>query len=406
MLVDMLSASIQSFDAVVAGAGPSGSSAAATLAASGMRVALVDKARFPRDKLCGGLLSERSVTSIRRVFGVATIPIEVTSNTASVFDRGRRLVRVAHDTPVHFTSRRNFDASLVELAVANGATLLEGAGIRSFEVRTNVVELDNGRTLSAPFVVGADGAGSRVRKLLGTSMDRDGFAVGLEAEVPQSAVAREISDPEIYFGLVEWGYAWIFPKQATLTVGIGGLASRNEDMRKRFAEFATLALGRVPTQRLCGSPIPFGNYLRQPGRGSTLLVGDAAGLVEPLTGEGIAFAVDSGCRAAEAIMEASRLRSPQRACALYRTGYREIVRSFRDIRLLRHLVFSRATRDLFLRALQGNEQMVRKHLDVLAGDASYRDYARYALSETVRRLPGLCRFAYRNFRASERRTSS
>ncbi len=402
----MMSSSALSFDAVVIGAGPAGSSAAATIAAAGMRVALVDKACFPRDKLCGGLLSERSVGSIRRVFGTASVPIEVTSNTASVFDRGRQLVRLSHDKPVHFTSRRTFDAALVQLALAKSATLLEGTGLRNFDARTGSIELNDGRQLSAPFVIGADGAGSRVRKLLGTSIEREGFAVGLEAEVPRSMVSRNVRDPEIYFGLVEWGYAWIFPKQATLTIGIGGLASRNGDMRACFAEFARIALGDVPAQRLCGGPIPFGNYLRHPGRGSTLLVGDAAGLVEPLTGEGIAFAVDSGYRAARAVIEAAQLRSPQKAYGLYRVGYREIVGAFRDVRLLRHLVFSRATRDLFLRALQGNEQMVRKHLDVLAGHASYRDYARYALRETLRRLPGLCRFAYRNFRSSGRRKIS
>lgn len=400
----MMSAHLPSFDAVVVGAGPSGSSAAATLAAAGMRVALIDRARFPRDKLCGGLLSERSVRCVRRVFGTASIPIEVTSHAASVFDRGRRLVRLSHDKAVHFTSRRNLDATLLQSAVAQGAKLIEGSGVRTYDARSNILELDDGRSISASFVVGADGAGSRIRKCVGAAMDRHGFAVGLEAEVPRSTVSRTIADPEIYFGVVEWGYAWIFPKAATLTVGIGGLASRNDDMRARFAEFARIALGTIPVQRLCGSPIPFGNYLRRPGRASTLLVGDAAGLVEPLTGEGIAFAVESGYRAAEAILEAARLRAPQRAFALYQAGYREIVSAFRDVRMLRHLVFSRTTKKLFLRALQGNERMVRKHLDVLAGDASYRDYARYALGETMRRLPGLCRYAYRNLRTSGRQT--
>ena len=146
---------------------------------------------------------------------------------------------------------------------------------------------------------------------------------------------------------------------------------------------------------LRGSAIPFGNFVGRPGRGSTLLVGDAAGLVEPLTGEGIAFAVQSGADAAQAIIEAARMNAPARALALYLPRYRSIVRSFRDVRLLRVLVFSRATRTLFLRALNGNRRMVLKHMDVLAGDADYRDYARYALTETVKRVPRLCASALR-----------
>ena len=195
------------------------------------------------------------------------------------------------------------------------------------------------------------------------------------------------------------GYAWIFPKRATLTVGIGGLAAANGDMRARYREFAMAALGRVPSQTLRGSPIPFGNFVARPGRGSTLLVGDAAGLVEPLTGEGIAFAVQSGAYAAQAIIEAARMKAPARALALYLQQYRSIIRSFRDVRLLRRLVFSRATRTLFLRALNGNRRMVLKHMDVLAGDADYRDYARCALKEVVSHAPQIVKAGLRSFGA-------
>ena len=381
---------------MIAGAGPAGSAAATVLAAAGLRVALVDKTRFPRDKLCGGLLSERSVGALRRVFGDdRDLPIEVTSTRASVFDRERPLVQVDACKPLHFTSRRAFDAHLASLASRRGAHLIEDAAVTAVDAAMRTVELADGRMLSAPFVVGADGASSRVRKLSGIGIDRGGFAVGLEAEVPREAAGRDVTDPEIYFGVVEWGYAWIFPKRATLTVGIGGLAAANGDMRARYREFATAALGRVPSQALRGSPIPFGNFVGRPGRGSTLLVGDAAGLVEPLTGEGIAFAVQSGADAAQAIIEAARMNAPARALALYLPRYRSIVRPFRDVRLLRGLVFSRATRTLFLRALNGNRRMVLKHMDVLAGDADYRDYARYALTETVKRVPRLCASALR-----------
>jgi hypothetical protein len=72
---------------------------------------------------------------------------------------------------------------------------------------------------------------------------------------------------------------------------------------------------------------------------------------------------------------------------------RSITRAFRDVRLLRHLVFSRVTRRAFLRALEGNERLVRSHMDVLAADSEYRDYARLVLAHTVRNLPRLARRA-------------
>jgi geranylgeranyl reductase family protein len=386
------------FDAVVVGAGPAGSAAAAVLATSGIRVALVDKARFPRDKLCGGLLSQRCIRALDAVFGPACgAPVEVTARGAAVYDRDALLVRVGDYQPMHFTSRRDFDAHLVSLAATRGAAVVEANAVTAIDFDAGAVTLADGCVLHTTFVIGADGAASRVRKLRGIPIDRRGFAVGLEAEVPRASVARDVSNPEIYFGIAEWGYGWVFPKRDTLTAGVGGLAAANEDMRARFREFAVTALGALPAQPVCGSPIPFGNFVARPGRGSTLLVGDAAGLVEPLTGEGIAFAVQSGRHAAHAVIAAAHAATPSRALELYLPAYRTIIRAFEEVCLLRHLVFSRVTKRLFLRALAGNQQIVRKHMDVLAGRIEYRDYARYALAQVVAHLPQIARF-YRSGR--------
>jgi len=152
----------------------------------------------------------------------------------------------------------------------------------------------------------------------------------------------------------------------------------------------------VPDQRVCGSPIPFGNFVERPGRGATLLVGDAAGLVEPLTGEGIAFAVLSGAYAAQAIIEAACLAAPSRALELYLPLYESIASSFDDVRLLRRLVFSRYTKRLFHSALGSDRRVVVKHMDVLAGNAEYRDYARFAVAATVANLPRIVRAGFRS----------
>jgi len=122
------------YDALVVGGGPAGSTTAYRLADAGASVLLVDKARFPRDKLCGGLLSARSLGTMRKVFGPqCAFPIEFTSTAATVFDHERRLVRVRNCKPLHFTSRRTFDASLVQLATAAGATLLEGNAVKALD---------------------------------------------------------------------------------------------------------------------------------------------------------------------------------------------------------------------------------------------------------------------------------
>jgi len=392
----MTSTGARRFDVVVVGAGPAGSSAACVLASAGLDVALLDKSQFPRDKLCGGLLSQRSLCNIEHVFGARVLPVECTATAAAVFVKDALAVRVSEMTPVHFTSRRSFDACLAGVAASRGATLMERRTVASIDFAAGHVVLNDGSTLSTSFIVGADGAASRVRKLAGVAMDRRGFAVGLEAEVQRADVRRDIREPEVYFGIAEWGYGWVFPKRDTVTVGIGGLAKENVDLQASFRELATTALGAMPAQPICGGPIPFGNFVACPGRGSTLLVGDAAGLVEPLTGEGIAFAVLSGSYAAHAIIEAARLAALSRALALYMRGYRSIARSFEDVRLLRRLVFSRYTKPLFHRALRGNTRLISKHMDVLAGDAEYRDYARFALKEVVSHLPQIVKAGFRS----------
>jgi len=186
----MKSTGSRRFDVVVVGAGPAGSSAACVLASAGLDVALLDKAQFPRDKLCGGLLSQRSLRNIEDVFGTRVLPVECTATAAAVFVKDALAVRVRDMTPVHFTSRRSFDACLAGVAAARGANLMERRTVASIDFAAGHLRLNDGSTLSTSFIVGADGAASRIRKLAGVGMDRRGFALGLEAEVQRAVEQR------------------------------------------------------------------------------------------------------------------------------------------------------------------------------------------------------------------------
>ena len=118
----------------------------------------------------------------------------------------------------------------------------------------------------------------------------------------------------IDFGAAHWGYGWDFPKSGSSTIGIGGVLSRNEDMKGAMAAYLDL-LGQDPTQPVKGHHLPFGDFRRRPGRGAVLLAGDAAGLVDPITGEGIAYALKSGQLAAQAAVQALAEDAPRRPCA-------------------------------------------------------------------------------------------
>jgi geranylgeranyl reductase family protein len=373
------------FDVIIVGAGPAGSSAAHSLATKGFKVILLDRAIFPREKLCGGLLSARSEKIFTEIYQESWTPtIEIVAHGVEFFDKERRVNKVANYKPMYFTCRSKFDAYLLEMTEARGALVKQGALVTAVDMETGTVTLKSGQSLTADFVIGADGVNGRVVRHVFPGADRRSqLAFGLELEVAREDFPRMVLDPEIYFEVIRWGYGWIFRKSETLTMGIGGLLAENSDFKGLFESFLCTVCGRVLHEGVRGHHIPWGSYLRVPGRRNVLLVGDAAGLVEPITGEGIGFAMQSGAYAAEAIIDAARLGRPHDAITFYQARYRNIIDGFAVARFLRPLIFSRIAEPIFLRAIELGDSAIKRHMDLLAGDLDYWDYARFILRKVV-----------------------
>jgi geranylgeranyl reductase family protein len=288
------------YDVIVVGAGPAGSTTAYRLARAGARVCLVDRARFPRDKPCGGGLTLRAVRELP--FSVEPV-VEDRVHTLELGLRyARHWSRRAEEPLILMTQRRRLDAFLAERAAAAGAEFRDGVKVTGVDP-SGAVTL-GGERHEADVVVGGDGANGVTARSLGLPAHEHGVA--LEANVAYAHVSRQRFGGRavVELGAVPGGYAWVFPKGDHVNVGVGGWQSEGPRLRERLRELcAAFEIDEANVHGLLGHRLPMRGASRRPVAGRVLLVGDAAGLVDPLSGDGMYEAFMSGRLAAEATLD-------------------------------------------------------------------------------------------------------
>ena len=309
------------YDVIIVGAGPAGTAAAKVLATAGRSVLVVDKAFFPREKLCAGILTWKTMRALQRIFGADASSlmqagiINHKSSRYRIRHRQSILSQAGMAYPFHFVSRLDFDAWCLAQALDAGGHATFGAEVVWADAGTARVRTRDGREFRGQWLIGADGASSRVRACCGleTTGFRAGQGMGLEMHIPRAWLAGRaglhedlLADfPTVYAGFVDTGYAWSFPHRDRVIIGVCGLYhARPQGMLKRCLEdfLAFLGLPKDHGLPVRAHPLPYGNWLAHPGTGRTLLAGDAAALVEPLFGEGIFYALRTGEMAARAVL--------------------------------------------------------------------------------------------------------
>lgn len=370
------SSDVVSLDVAIVGSGPAGSAAALAFSGSGLRVGIIEKAALPRHKTCGGGVLRRAAALLPVDFRSAVewecYAAELVHHAPSL-----RFVCTRQAPIVSMVMRDRFDHLLTEAAVASGATLYATTAVQEVVVRSEGVRLKTNRgDFDAQFVIAADGVNSVVAKKTGRSELR-GVVPALECEVRLREGEGEHlkRSARFDFGFVPAGYAWVFPKRHHLSIGVlttrRGAANLPEYYR-RYCE--ALGIKDVVQEERHGYMIPCRPRAEMFSLPRVLFVGDAAGLVDPVTAEGITAGILSGQLAARAIV-AGRGDAHQ-AQSIYRCELEKTLLS--DLRVARKLArvlydWPRLRAALLSRHGQRLSEALTK---IVMGETRYRDLVR------------------------------
>ena len=316
-------------DVAIVGAGPGGGMAAYWLAPTGLDVVILEKEMLPRHKACGGGLP----ASVKSILDWDLAPLIENEVSVRKYLNNFAQPKVVTGSSFLLIDRSRFDAHLVERAVSSSkGTVKLRDGFRVSHVEETEegvwVQGEKGERIEAGFLIGADGAFTRVGRCLGLNKGASpGLAIEAEVEVSPAAFEAERRAVTINYFCLDHGYGWIFPKRdGTLSCGVCAWRGR-PNLRAELEGFLAKSFppGSIRRVQRFGHPIPLYAGHHRIATRRACLVGDAASLVDPIMGGGICFALDSGALAAKVIMSLAAPRSeletghtsPSRGCQVY-----------------------------------------------------------------------------------------
>jgi len=373
------------YDVVIVGGSCAGAAAGYVLANAGKKVLILDKAIFPRKKLCGGMITEKTITILKKVYD--NIPLDIVINSKfSTFgiyhaEKGKICKYTSPSNKLYFVDRAIFDEYFLKRAESIGCTVYMGQKVTV--IKENSIITESGEEISADYILGADGSHSIVHKSGFAEKEKRNSAIAFEVDVTYEDL-KCFNDndgifPKIYFGFINDGYGWVFPKKEFATVGLGGLIHSNKNIRNLFMVFLKNIVKQnldYLSLKISGFPIPFHNLIEKPALKSKLLLGDAAGLIDPITGEGIYFAILSGKLAAEAIL--ANGDSASNYNNLIKINIRKYLNQAYFVKyFLFHPKFNRYA----MFKMKNNAKYCKYYFDLLSGDIDFIQYARRILKD-------------------------
>jgi geranylgeranyl reductase family protein len=372
-------------DVAIVGGSCAGAAAGYLLAKAGRQVIVIDKAVFPRNKLCGGMITEKTIKLLMGIYDNIQFDHIIDSSYSTYGIYHSKIGKICKYTnpsrKLFFVERTVFDNYFLIKAEQIGCTVIPGQKV--IDIKGNRLISDRGEEISAKYILGADGSHSIVHRLLFEEKNTKEAAIALEVNVAYEHLnCFDDGDgifPKIYFGAVSDGYGWIFPKRDFATIGLGGLVSTNRDIRNRFNIFLKSIVKDgidLISSSMRGFPIPFNNLVRKPAKDSVFLLGDAAGLIEPVTGEGIFFAILSGKLAAESILNGDN-------CDSYyiKRIDKSILKLLNQAYDAKHFLYTPKYLSYAMFKMKNNAKYCKHYFDLLSGEINYVQYGKRVLED-------------------------
>jgi len=366
------------YDVVIIGGGPAGAGASYELADAGAKVLVIEKAKYPRPKLCAGCISKRSVD----LFPAFSIKNSIKGGILGF--KGQEFVEKVSDECAVIVDRKEFDHFLISKAQEKGAHLLEEITVKDIELTPTVRKLitDKG-VFEADYVIGADGYHSVTRKSIACKSASRKFFIAMEVKVPKD-MFKDFKEDEVLIdiGVVKKGYGWYFPQGEFVNIGIA--TAEKEDLLNIFKAYTKnhkLFPIDISKYRIKSWFIPFISKAQELrlGRDRVFLTGDAGGIVDPLLGEGIRYAYLSGGLCARAIKLAKK-----DAHSLYERFVKNTI--------LEDLVYAGKIASIVYNIQElsfklSQDKALYMFFELLKGEKTYKDLYRWGWKELVKNIP-------------------
>ncbi|ADY74033.1 geranylgeranyl reductase [Desulfurobacterium thermolithotrophum DSM 11699] len=352
------------YDIAVLGLGPSGSSFLKRIEGKGFKVIAFDKDNFPRKKVCAGGLTPKAYRLLEKLFPGIDEVVRVQSKKFVFINNSSKVEVNYNEVLTYLTDRQELDNFLFDSISNSYFEIHTGEKVLSLCKENKIWKIETDKDIyKAKVIIVADGVNSKVARQFKVKRDI-GFTY--EADIEHSWNDNILID----FSDFSWGYYWIFPKGDFITTGLGELKRKAFDLKEKLFRFNRKFGIEGKIKHQSGFPIPVGKTKNDVYRNNVLFLGDAGGLVDPFTGEGIYYAVKSGVISAEIVMKA------------FEKGNLDILKLYKELideSMGKEFFWARTVGNLFFRFKRLNFYVLEKEPSIqklitslLTGEISYK----------------------------------